>query len=287
MLVRLVEAWGSCGVGVGVGEVSTDVLVPRNRTAVGICDAKRTRLKRHRNDIEEHGNGKLILIDQTHQRQHVLVTLSSLSNIVNVMLCFRQVTHQIEAVVPRLPTTSRFPVFMPGLVESPIQPDLAFHKQRRKLPAVWMRAGTSKGLYLHRKDLPHDPTDWAGVITRVMGSYDSDPKQLNGIGGATSTTSKVAVVSPSTRPGVDVDYTFVQVPIGSPTLDMTGNCGNIASGVGPFAVDEGMVKLMPGQTQVCVESQSGLIYSLLTLRQGTSPRVQHKHQVRHGRDSPG
>jgi 2-methylaconitate cis-trans-isomerase PrpF len=93
-----------------------------------------------------------------------------------------------------------------------------------------------------------------------MGSYDSDPKQLNGIGGATSTTSKVAVVSPSKRPGVDVDYTFVQVPIGTPKLDMTGNCGNIASGVGPFAVDEGLVKVQPGETQV--SSPSGNMSSL-------------------------
>lgn len=123
-------------------------------------------------------------------------------------------------------------------------------RKRRALPAVWMRAGTSKGLYLHRQDLPSSQDDWPAVITRVMGSYDSDPKQLNGIGGATSTTSKVAVVSRSKRPGVDVDYTFVQVPIGSPKLDMTGNCGNIASGVGPFAVDEGLVQIRPGQDQV-------------------------------------
>lgn len=84
-----------------------------------------------------------------------------------------------------------------------------------------------------------------------MGSYDSDPKQLNGIGGATSTTSKVAVVAPSKRPGIDIDYTFVQVSIGSPKLDMTGNCGNIASGVGPFAVDEGIIAVQPGDREVC------------------------------------
>jgi 2-methylaconitate cis-trans-isomerase PrpF len=138
---------------------------------------------------------------------------------------------------------------MPGLV-TPLATPTSMPKRRRALPAVWMRAGTSKGLYLHRQDLPSSVDDWAAVITRVMGSYDSDPKQLNGIGGATSTTSKVAVVSPSKRPGVDVDYTFVQVPIGTPKLDMTGNCGNIASGVGPFAVDEGLVKVQPGETQV-------------------------------------
>lgn len=142
---------------------------------------------------------------------------------------------------------------MPGFpipAEQPAAQPIEPVKRRRALPAVWMRAGTSKGLYLHKKDLPPKESDWAPVITRVMGSYDSDPKQLNGIGGATSTTSKVAVVSRSNRPEADVDYTFVQVALGSPKLDMTGNCGNIASGVGPFAVDEGMVKVEPGQKEV-------------------------------------
>lgn len=139
-----------------------------------------------------------------------------------------------------------FPISATQPTAQPIEPV----KRRRALPAVWMRAGTSKGLYLHKKDLPPKESDWAPVITRVMGSYDSDPRQLNGIGGATSTTSKVAVVSRSSRPEADVDYTFVQVALGSPKLDMTGNCGNIASGVGPFAVDEGMIKVEPGQKEV-------------------------------------
>ncbi|KAI5196086.1 hypothetical protein E4T38_08672 [Aureobasidium subglaciale] len=142
---------------------------------------------------------------------------------------------------------------MPGLITfTPTVAPQMVPKRRRALPAVWMRAGTSKGLYLHRQDLPQSQNDWASVITRVMGSYDADPKQLDGIGGATSTTSKVAVISRSTRPGIDVDYTFVQVTIGAPKLDMTGNCGNIASGVGPFAVDEGLVDVLPGQKQVQV-----------------------------------
>ncbi|KAG9724265.1 hypothetical protein KCU60_g21104, partial [Aureobasidium melanogenum] len=97
---------------------------------------------------------------------------------------------------------------MPGIITSTtaVAPQVV-PKKRRALPAVWMRAGTSKGLYLHRKDLPQSQQDWSSVITRVMGSYDADPKQLDGIGGATSTTSKVAVVSRSSRPDADVDYT--------------------------------------------------------------------------------
>ena len=83
-----------------------------------------------------------------------------------------------------------------------------------------------------------------------MGSGCSDKRQLDGVGGATSTTSKVAVVSKSTKPGIDVDYQFVQVAVGDSRIDMTGNCGNIASGVGPFALDEGLVSAEPGQTEV-------------------------------------
>ncbi|KAM3416000.1 hypothetical protein BST61_g9488 [Cercospora zeina] len=125
-------------------------------------------------------------------------------------------------------------------------------KHRQAIPAVWMRAGTSKGLFLHERDLPPKREQWAPVILAAMGSQDGDPKQLNGVAGATSTTSKVAVIKPSRRPDIDVEYTFVQVSIGSPKLDFTGNCGNIASGVGPFAVDEGMIQVQPGQEKIDV-----------------------------------
>lgn len=113
-----------------------------------------------------------------------------------------------------------------------------------------MRAGTSKGLFIHRKDLPARTEEWAPILLSAMGSKDSDSMQLDGVGGATSTTSKVAVIAPSQRPGVDVDYTFAQVGVGMSKVDMSGNCGNIASGVGPFAIDEGLVNIAPGQTEV-------------------------------------
>lgn len=84
-----------------------------------------------------------------------------------------------------------------------------------------------------------------------MGSKTEDPRQIDGIGGATSTTSKVAIVSPSSHPGVDVEYTFAQVAVGKNKIDYSGNCGNIASGVGPFALEEGLVEVHPGQEKVC------------------------------------
>ncbi|KAF8857392.1 DUF453-domain-containing protein [Acephala macrosclerotiorum] len=123
-------------------------------------------------------------------------------------------------------------------------------KTRHVLPSVWMRAGTSKGLFIKRKHLPAEESEWPAILLAAMGSREGCPRQLDGVGGATSTTSKVAVISESERPGIDVDYTFIQIGVGSEAVDLSGNCGNILSGVGPFALDEGMVKVRPGQTEI-------------------------------------
>jgi 2-methylaconitate cis-trans-isomerase PrpF len=123
-------------------------------------------------------------------------------------------------------------------------------RTRQILPSVWMRAGTSKGLYIHRHHLPAQESEWEKILLAVMGSREGCPRQLDGIGGATSTTSKVAVVSKSSRPDTDVDFTFIQVAVGSEDVDLSGNCGNIISGVGPFALDEGLVTAEPDQKEV-------------------------------------
>ena len=121
---------------------------------------------------------------------------------------------------------------------------------RHSITAVLMRAGTSKGLFLHREHLPDNVDEWGPILSSAMGSAAADKRQLDGVGGATSTTSKVAVVSKSQREDADVDYTFVQVAVGSQKVDMSGNCGNMSSGVGPFALDEGLVTASPGQKEV-------------------------------------
>lgn len=113
-----------------------------------------------------------------------------------------------------------------------------------------MRAGTSKGLFFHERDLPASSKLWDSILLSAMGSTQANSRQVNGVGGATSTTSKVAIVAKSKRPNIDVDYTFVQVAPDQPRVDMTGNCGNIASGVGPFSLDEGIVQARPGQSEV-------------------------------------
>ncbi len=107
------------------------------------------------------------------------------------------------------------------------------------IPCVWMRGGTSKGGYFLARDLPADPAARDDLLLRIMGT--PDPRQIDGLGGATSLTSKVAVVSRSARAGVDVDYLFLQLGVDAPTVSDRQNCGNILAGVGQFAVESGLV----------------------------------------------
>ena len=109
----------------------------------------------------------------------------------------------------------------------------------KKYPCVYMRGGTSKAVFFHEKDLPEDQSLWPDIFMKVMGT--PDVKQIDGMGGTVSSTSKVAIISKSDRPDVDVNYTFRQVDIVIPRVDGSANCGNISSAVGPFAIDEGLV----------------------------------------------
>lgn len=105
--------------------------------------------------------------------------------------------------------------------------------------AMQMRGGTSKGLYFLADDLPTDVAERDDLLLRVMGS--PDPRQIDGVGGAHPLTSKVAVVSRSAHPGIDVDYLFLQVMVDQPIVTDKQNCGNILAGIGPFAVERGLV----------------------------------------------
>ena len=110
-----------------------------------------------------------------------------------------------------------------------------------KLPAVFMRGGTSKAVMFHARDLPADRAAWAPIFLSLMGSPDPSMRQLDGMGGGVSSLSKVCVVGPPTHPDADVDYTFAQILIDSPRVDYGINCGNMSSAIGPFAIDEGLV----------------------------------------------
>ncbi len=118
----------------------------------------------------------------------------------------------------------------------------------RKIPCVIQRGGTSKGVYLHEKDLPDDPDQREKVILAIFGSPDI--RQIDGLGGADPLTSKCAIIGPSERPDADINYTMAQVGIADPLIDFGGNCGNISSGVGPFAIDEGLVPVTEPETLV-------------------------------------
>jgi len=119
------------------------------------------------------------------------------------------------------------------------------HPPQRRIPAVYMRGGTSKGVFFHREDLPADARVPGPardrLLLRVIGSPDPYGKQIDGMGGATSSTSKCVIVAPSQQPGHDVDYLFGQVAIDSAFVDWSGNCGNLSAAVGPFAIRRGMV----------------------------------------------
>jgi 2-methylaconitate cis-trans-isomerase PrpF len=118
----------------------------------------------------------------------------------------------------------------------------------RKIRCVIQRGGTSKGVYLHEKDLPKDPDLRDQVILAIFGSPDK--RQIDGLGGADPLTSKCAIIGASERPDADINYTMVQVGITNAVLDFKGNCGNISSGVGPFAIDEGLVPIKEPETVV-------------------------------------
>ena len=118
----------------------------------------------------------------------------------------------------------------------------------RKIPVILQRGGTSKGIYIHEKDLPKDSTLRDKIILSIFGSPDR--RQIDGLGGADPLTSKVAIISSSERQDADVNYTFGAVDINEPIVDYKANCGNISSGVGPFAIDEGLVRAKGSETIV-------------------------------------
>ena len=112
---------------------------------------------------------------------------------------------------------------------------------QKKLPAVFMRGGTSKAIVFHARDLPASRAEWEPIFLSVIGSPDPNMRQLNGMGGGVSSLSKVCVIGPPTHPDADVDFTFAQVLIDKARVDYNSNCGNMSSAIGPFAVDEGLV----------------------------------------------
>ena len=117
-----------------------------------------------------------------------------------------------------------------------------------------MRGGTSKGLFFLQRDLPAERAEWDALFLAALGSPDPHGRQLDGMGGGISSLSKAVVVSPSARPGVDVDYLFAQVAVDRALVDYRSNCGNLTAAVGPFAVDEGLVQAADGEAALTLHN---------------------------------
>ena len=120
------------------------------------------------------------------------------------------------------------------------------HPAQIRIPATYMRGGTSKGVFFLRDDLPPaaqvpGPVRDA-LLLRMIGSPDPYGKQIDGMGNGSSSTSKAVILAKSTRPDHDVDYLFGQVSIDKPFVDWSGNCGNLSAAVGPFAIRQGLVE---------------------------------------------
>jgi len=129
---------------------------------------------------------------------------------------------------------------------------------------MWMRGGTSKGAFFLSDDLPADPAARDAFLLRIMGS--PDPRQIDGMGGADPLTSKVAVVSTSDREGVDVDYLFLQVFVDRPIVSDSQNCGNMLAGVGPFAIERGLIAAADGETRVAIFMENTGQVAVATVR---------------------
>lgn len=142
--------------------------------------------------------------------------------------------------------------------------------KQMKLPAVFMRGGTSKAIVFQQKDLPADRGLWDDIFLAAIGSPDPSGRQLDGMGGGVSSLSKVCVVGPSSRTDADIDYTFAQVLVKDRRVDYSGNCGNMSSAMGPFAVDEGLVSAAGDEAVVRIHNTNTkkIIRSRFVMDQG-------------------
>lgn len=125
---------------------------------------------------------------------------------------------------------------------------------QKAIPCLFMRGGTSRGPFFRKSDLPGDPQERARILLAVVGS--PDPRQINGLGGGDTLTSKVAMIAPSQRDGVDIDYLFAQVSVETAYVDTKPSCGNMLSGVGPAAIEMGMVQAEDGETRIVVYNEN-------------------------------
>jgi 2-methylaconitate cis-trans-isomerase PrpF len=127
-------------------------------------------------------------------------------------------------------------------------------RAQRSLPAAYYRGGTSRAVIFKSEDLPIDQGKWPSIFRGVINSPDPNGRQLDGIGGGVSSLSKVCVVGLSKQADADVDYTFAAIGVKDPEVDFSGNCGNMSSAIGPFAVDAGLTQAKDGPVTVRIHN---------------------------------
>lgn len=138
----------------------------------------------------------------------------------------------------------------------------------KEMPCQLYRGGTSKGPFFNRADLPENREDWEPIFLSLMGS--PDPRQIDGLGGSFSTTSKIAVIEKGDSPDYDVKYTFVQVSVDKPKVSYAGNCGNMSGAVGPYAIENHLVEITDPVTCVRIlnTNTNKIIYSYVPTPNG-------------------
>ncbi|MBT6608805.1 MAG: PrpF family protein [Rhodospirillaceae bacterium] len=143
---------------------------------------------------------------------------------------------------------------------------------QQRIPAVFIRGGTSKGVFFHERDLPKDQDARDRLFLDVIGAPDPYRRQLNGMGGGISSLNKVMIVDRSTRDDADVEYTFGQVAADRAEVDYSANCGNLSSAIGPFAIDEGLIKVEDGESLIRLYNTNTdkIVHARIPVRDGAA-----------------
>lgn len=149
------------------------------------------------------------------------------------------------------------------------------------IKATYYRGGTSKGVFFQKKDLPtQDENELNKIFLKVIGSPDPNGRQLNGMGGGVSSVSKCVIISPSERDDADVDYNFIQIAVDQPIAEWNNNCGNLSGAVGPYAIQEGIIKPKEGENKIRIYqvNTDKIIHSTFIVKDG-KPEIEGDYTI--------
>ena len=149
------------------------------------------------------------------------------------------------------------------------------------IKATYYRGGTSKGVFFQKKDLPtQDENELNKIFLKVIGSPDPNGRQLNGMGGGVSSVSKCVIISPSERDDADVDYNFIQIAVDQPIAEWNNNCGNLSGAVGPYAIQEGIIKPKEGENKIRIYqvNTDKIIHSTFSVKDG-KPEIEGDYTI--------